>query len=48
MLHGLDGLGGQRTGEDVDLRGTHLGTLALTDKLDALGGGGSALVKLAR
>ena len=48
MLHGLDGLRGQRAGEDVDLRGTHLGTLALTDELDALGGGGSTLVKLAR
>ena len=48
VLHGLDGLGGQRAGKDVHLRGTHLGTLALADELDALGSGGSALVKLTR
>ena len=46
-LDGLQVLRRELAGEQVDLGGAHGGTFALGDQLDALGGGGGALVELA-
>ena len=46
-LDGVEVLGGELAGEHVHLGAAHGGALALGDELDALGGGGGALVELA-